>query len=156
MGMTEDQAKALARFAHLYRPEWDEVGILRKLEEVCTRNPLDVGMALMRLLADTGARTPGVLPKDGPHWRERVATPEQQYRHPPKPHEECSRHPGQYRLSCGGCAADKRAEREAAAGIEHLDREAAVERAREAVAAAQELQRQRDAEAEARTTKEDA
>jgi hypothetical protein len=32
----------------------------------------------------------------------------------PQPHEECAHHQGQFRLSCSGCAADRKAAREEA------------------------------------------
>lgn len=50
----------------------------------------------------------------------------------PQPHEECAKHPGQYRWACGGCNADRKARRDE-------DEQQSTERAnrsREEVAAA--------------------
>ena len=121
MPLTLQQARPLAALVHQLRPEWDERGVLTALERCAGRNPLDVAMAAIRAAADLGAHTPGVIPTDGPHWRERLS--ETRSPRNPLPHEECDSHPGQFRLSCSGCSANRKAKREA-------DREAAHHQAR--------------------------
>jgi len=105
MPLTKAQADHLAALMHELRPEWDAHGCLKALEKVAGRNPFDIAMAALRAAADLGAKTPGVIPSDGPHWREKLS--EQRAPRNPLPHEECGRHPGQYRLSCSGCASEK-------------------------------------------------
>lgn len=58
---------------------------------------------------------------------------------PPKKHEECATHAGQYRLSCSGCAADRKAAaqaRNANLGPARMTRDEALARMRADVAAA--------------------
>lgn len=105
MPLTLDQATPLAALIHKLRPEWDERGILSALEKCAGRNPFDVAAAAIRAAADRGAKTPGVIPADGPHWREKVS--DQLSPRNPMPHEQCPKHIGQYRQSCSGCRADK-------------------------------------------------
>lgn len=105
MPLTLDQGQALATLVHRLRPEWDERGVLSALEKCAGRNELDVAMAAIRATADLGAKTPGVIPSDGPHWRERLS--ETRSPRNPLPHEECGAHPGQFRLSCSGCRSEK-------------------------------------------------
>lgn len=77
---------------------------------------------------------------------------EQSTRQPPRRHEECPQHPGEYRLSCRGCGADKRAQRDqvAAEREQHQQqtRDEAIARARADIAAAQAEQQRLWAEPE--------
>ena len=127
MPLTLDQATPLAALLHKLRPEWDERGILKALEKCAGRNAFDVAMAALRATADMGAKTPGVIPSDGPHWRERLS--ENRSPRNPLPHEECSDHPGQYRLSCSGCRSEKLAPVVPLQG-QRIDRDAALALAR--------------------------
>lgn len=111
--LTKQQAQALAHFANLCRPDWDERGIMAQLAKVTERHPLDVGMALMRLCGDGNVDNPGAFPNPaGPHWAEKVSH-DVNMRRPPRKPEECAKHAGEYRLSCRGCGADRRAARDA-------------------------------------------
>jgi hypothetical protein len=105
MPLTRQQAQSLAAVIHKLRPEWDERGVIRALEKCAGLNPFEVSMAAIRAANDPGAKTPGVIPTDGPHWHERV-TADRSPRNP-MPHEECGSHRGQFRLSCSGCASDR-------------------------------------------------
>lgn len=117
--LTKQQAQALAHFAHLCRPDWDEAGIMAQLAKVTERHPLDIGIALMRLCGDPNVDNPGAFPNPtGPHWAEKVSH-DANIRTPPKKHEECGKHAGEYRLSCRGCAADRKARREQAEADAH-------------------------------------
>lgn len=107
--MTPQQAKALAHLTALLRPDWNEHGIYAALGKCKDREPFAVALATIRAARDDGARTPGVIPSDGPHWRELEgvkATPDEAGR-PPKKHEECKTHPGRWADNCGGCASDR-------------------------------------------------
>jgi hypothetical protein len=73
MPLTEQQARPLAALIHQLRPEWDEGGILKQLQKCAHLNPFDVSMAAVRAATDLGAKTPGVIPSDGPHWHERLS-----------------------------------------------------------------------------------
>lgn len=136
MPLTLEQATPLAALVHQLRPEWDERGILKALEKCAGRNLFDVAAAAIRAAADRGAKTPGVIPSDGPHWRERVS--DQLSPRNPMPHEECPHHVGQFRLACSGCHADKLAgERSTAPSpLRVLNTTVAVAQAREALYAA--------------------
>lgn len=108
MPLTKATAEHLAALMHDLRPEWDAHGNLRALEAVAGRNEFDVAAAAIRACADRTAETPGVLKSpNSPCWRERIS--ENRTPRNPMPHEECGKHPGQFRLSCSGCFSEKHA-----------------------------------------------
>ncbi len=147
-----DQIARLAALGNALRPDWPVASLQTFIERnLSARAYGDVAVAL----AWVGSRcpetaTPRLLLESGPWWKAAVLDdPQRAHRHPPKPHEECGKHPGQYRLSCGGCAADRREireQREAEQAEEaRMRREEAIRKAREDAAAAK----------AARTTEED-
>lgn len=134
MPLTLDQARPLAATVHALRPDWDTAGILSALQRCAGRNEFDVAVAAIKAAADPGAKTPGVIPSDGPHWRERVSA-ERTPRNP-MPHEECRAHLGQFRGSCSGCRADALAHDIDTQPHQPMTRDQALAHARETVAAA--------------------
>jgi hypothetical protein len=116
MPVTREQAYTIGHVAHAVRewlradradlPEWHVEGIVKNIERIANRRFPDVALAAIRAAMDPGAKTPGVIPTDGPHWAEGVT-----YDPPriPKLHEECPLHAGNWRDACHGCAADKAA-----------------------------------------------
>ena len=68
--MTRAQTVAVATAVQQCRPEWDHAGIVAALEKASTLGtPAEVAAAAFRLAGDLKARTPGLLPKPGSHWR---------------------------------------------------------------------------------------
>ena len=70
MTISREQAQALTRLVHALRPAWNEEGIYAALGKLKARDPYDVALAAIRAAADKNAKTPGVIPTDGPHWNE--------------------------------------------------------------------------------------
>lgn len=79
MPVTPDQARAIAYLAVACRPDrastWDAAGVVAMIRRVADRDLAAVTLAVIRAAADPNANTPGVIPTDGPHWSERLATP---------------------------------------------------------------------------------
>ena len=68
--MTRAQEVAIATAVQQVRPEWDHPGILAALHAAQGMgSPAEVAAAAFRLAGDLKARTPGLLPKPGSHWR---------------------------------------------------------------------------------------
>ena len=68
--MTRAQGVAIATAVQQVRPEWDHPGILAALHAAQGMgSPAEVAAAAFRLAGDLKARTPGLLPKPGSHWR---------------------------------------------------------------------------------------
>lgn len=68
--MTRAQAVAIATAVQQVRPEWDHPGILAALHAAAAHGtPAEVAAAAFRLAGNLAARTPGMLPKPGAHWR---------------------------------------------------------------------------------------
>lgn len=107
MPMTKPQADAIAVLVHNLRTEWDTRGIMAALAKCAHQPAADVALASIRAAMDPGAKTPGVIPTDGPHWAERLAPREAP--RPPRHDEQCPHHAGNYREGCHGCAADQKA-----------------------------------------------
>lgn len=106
--MTIDRptGETIARLMSHLRPEWDLPGCVAAVRTVARRHPGDVAMAAVRLAMTPEAKTPAVLGVlDGPHWREKVAPTA--HRQPPRKHEQCRQHAGEWAESCRGCAADQ-------------------------------------------------
>src|SRR5690348_11461906 len=108
MPTTDQDARALTYIAKRLREEtygacrWDEAGIHAVVKQLVGRNLPTVVEQVTRHASDPEAKTPGAInrpflpeaPKAGPNY-------------PPKRHEECANHPGQWRDACNGCQADK-------------------------------------------------
>lgn len=115
--MNENEINRIAAMANALRPDWPLASLRTLLAgpDLRNRSRRDVAVALAWVACETETMTPARVIESGPWWHAaNVETPERVVRKPPKAHEECGRHPGQYRLSCGGCAADRRAIRDEA------------------------------------------
>ena len=118
--MTRAQAVAIATAVQQVRPEWDHPGILAALH-AAHGTPAEVAAAAFRLAGDLKARTPGLLPKPGSHWRAPaeggptvsvIAT-------------RCGEHPARRALDCPECAETASADpTEGAAAVRAALREA--------------------------------
>lgn len=116
MPTTDQDARALTYIVKRLREEtygasrWDETGIHAVITKLIGRNLPTVVEQITRHASDPEAKTPGAInrpflpeaPKAGPLY-------------PPKRHEECPHHPGQWRDACHGCQADKLAGEQAPA-----------------------------------------
>lgn len=82
MPVTDQQARAIAFLASAVRPHraatWDEAGIVANIAKVRDRELATVALAVIRAAADREAKSPGVIPTNGPHWNERLAEPKWQ------------------------------------------------------------------------------
>jgi hypothetical protein len=100
--LSQQQAKALAHFVATLRPDWNAEGIYAALGKCRDRDPFATSLAAIRAAWDDGARTPGVIPTDGPHWREMAG--EVPKVAPRSYNVPCPFHAGEV-LPCGRCAA---------------------------------------------------
>lgn len=69
--MNNLQASHLAELLHLLRRDWDLPGVraaLAKADRMGT--PPEVAIAAIRCAANRAARSPGIIPADGGHWRD--------------------------------------------------------------------------------------
>ena len=67
--LTRPQAEALAAFVARVRNDWSHGGIVAAIETANTGDALDTARALVNLAADPSVRTPALLAKPGPWWR---------------------------------------------------------------------------------------
>jgi len=76
MTITAAQGKALTALVHLLRPDWDKPGIEDAIYRARGKgDAAAVCVAAIRAATNSTVRTPGVIPLDGPHWRETSLTP---------------------------------------------------------------------------------
>lgn len=72
---TPNHAKHLTSLVESLRPDWDRSGIADAIWKARDRGTaLEVCIAAVKACVLTN-RTPGVIPLDGPHWRETVHVP---------------------------------------------------------------------------------
>ena len=67
--LTRTQAEALATFIVRVREDWSHGGTVAAIETADTGDALDTARALVNLAADPSVRTPALLAKPGPWWR---------------------------------------------------------------------------------------
>lgn len=107
MPMTREQAVLVAKLVNAIRPSWDTQGVLENLKPLASREPAQVAMAAIRAAVDEGAATPGVIPKDGPHWHEKVQVGSEAARHTSSvPISEVCDHCGRSEAHCRDTATD--------------------------------------------------
>lgn len=79
MPVTKDQAQMLAALAVASRPyrapTWDEAGVVSAIAEIRNMSLPEVILRVIRAAADRDAKTPGVIPKNGPHAQEQLKPP---------------------------------------------------------------------------------
>lgn len=104
MSIDEQELRAIAYLAIRVRKAtfgcapWDELGLMANLRKIQNRNLHLTIEHVMRHAADPNAKSPGVLA--GSFTPE---APKAERYTPPKKHQECKIHPGQWASSCGGC-----------------------------------------------------
>ena len=67
--LTRTQAEALATFIVRVREDWSHSGVMAALEKSNIVDALDTARAVVNLAADPTAKTPALLAKPGPWWR---------------------------------------------------------------------------------------
>lgn len=79
MPVTEQQARAITFLAMAARPtgapRWDEGGVYANVMKVADRAVGAVTIAVIQAAEDRNAQSPGVIPTNGPHWRDPAAAP---------------------------------------------------------------------------------
>lgn len=75
--ITRTQAQQLAAFIHTIRPDWDPAGTTHNIGLAKDRGtPADVAHAAIRAASNPANRTPGIIPRDGEHWRQPWKAPD--------------------------------------------------------------------------------
>lgn len=79
MPVNEQQARAITFLAMAARPtgapRWDEGGVYANVMKVADRAVGAVTIAVIQAAEDRNAQSPGVIPTNGPHWRDPAAAP---------------------------------------------------------------------------------
>lgn len=92
MPVTAQQAEQLAELALACRPygapRWDRQGTYAAIGKVRSRSLASVIIAVVQAAEDAHAETPGVIPTDGPHWRQPIPG-DRPAATPPKREEAC-------------------------------------------------------------------
>lgn len=99
--LTRTQAEALATFIVRVREDWSHSGVMAALEKSNIVDALDTARAVVNLAADPTAKTPALLAKPGPWWR----NPESRNVAPPRNSMRCHEHPDQ-EMPCATCRAE--------------------------------------------------
>lgn len=115
--MNDAEVKRLAHAINELRPSWPISSLATFISRsLSSRNYRDAAVALVYVALDAdGAgnyvtETPRRVLEAGPWWKAAEINGTNVGRRPPKRHEECRTHPGQYADHCGGCNADRLAE----------------------------------------------
>lgn len=107
MSIDEQELRALAFLALRVRKAthgcapWDEPGLMANLRKIQNRNLHMTIEHVLRHAADPNAKSPGVIV--GSFTPE---APKAARFTPPKRHEECKIHAGQWANACGGCRSE--------------------------------------------------
>jgi hypothetical protein len=111
--MTPDQIERLAALGTALRPDWPQASLRTFIaDNLHWRAYGDIAVALAWVAAkEVGTETPKLLLRDGLWWKA-CNVDGHTTRHPPKAHEECPEHPGEYQLSCRLHAAERKAHRD--------------------------------------------
>lgn len=109
--MNENEIGRIAAAMNCLRPDWP-TGSIRALlagPKMKHRPRRDVIVALGWVAAETESKTPGrVIEETGPWWKAAaVEGGEDRRYHPPKDHQACGKHPGEWRDRCRACTADR-------------------------------------------------
>jgi len=104
--LTENEIDRITAAVSALRPDWPAKSLHTLIaDKLAHRTRRDVAVALTWVACDSDTKSPGRVLENGPWWT--GLGQEQRVPRNPLPHEECGRHPGQYRLSCSGCASEK-------------------------------------------------
>lgn len=96
--LTRPQAEALATFIVRVREDWSHTGVMAALEKSNIVDALDTARALINLAATPTAKTPALLAKPGPWWRD----PTGQNMAPERHTMQCHEHPT-HTVPCREC-----------------------------------------------------
>ena len=96
--LTRPQAEALATFIVRVREDWSHGGVMAALEKSNIVDALDIARAVVNLAADPTAKTPALLAKPGPWWR----NPTGENAAPERYTMRCHEHPTQH-APCREC-----------------------------------------------------
>ena len=101
--MNSKQGELLVDLIATLRPDWQRPGILKFVRETAARtDAITTARAAINFTANIAARTPALMPKDGPHWPNDGARPKDR----PRTYDmTCPDHPGQHH-PCQTCAAE--------------------------------------------------
>lgn len=104
--MDANEIQRLAAMGAALRPDWPARSLGTFIERnLGARAYGDVAVALAWVAARTKTETPRLLLEAGPWWKAAAGDSHHTPR-PPRKAEECQTHPGNWRESCHGCAAD--------------------------------------------------
>ena len=98
--LTRTQAEALATFIVRVREDWSHSGVMAALEKSNIVDALDTARAVVNLAADPTAKTPALLAKPGPWWR----NPTGENVSPERYTMRCHEHPAET-VPCRECTA---------------------------------------------------
>lgn len=108
--MNENEIGRIAAAINQLRPDWP-TGSIRTLlagPKLKDRPRRDVAVALTWVACETDSKTPARVNEPGPWWKATSAEGgEDQRWAPPKDHQACGKHPGEWRDRCRCCTADK-------------------------------------------------
>lgn len=96
MSLTQTQGQRLCELIHLLRKDWDIPGIAAAIRAVDIAPPAQIAAAALAYTANPDNRTPGGIPKPGPHWRFLEAGA---HRAPTM----CGAHPAHRAIACPEC-----------------------------------------------------
>ena len=103
--ITEQQARALAYLLNQVRPDWPVPSLMALLEK--NRDVPSLGaltVAAVTKAMEPSCKTPAPIFQPGTHW-----TPDVRADQPPPP--RCPQHTSYYAHNCGGCRADRIAQK---------------------------------------------
>lgn len=100
MRIDRAQAEALAAFIIRVRTDWSHSGVMAALEKSNIVDALDTARAVVNLAADPTAKTPALLAKPGPWWR----NPAGENVSPERYTMRCHEHPAET-VPCRECTA---------------------------------------------------
>lgn len=108
--MNENEIGRIAAAVNCLRPDWP-IGSLSTLlnrAELVRRPRRDVAIALTWVACDSETKTPARVIEGGPWWMATSAEGGENRRWaPPKDHQACGKHPGEWRDRCRACTADQ-------------------------------------------------
>lgn len=108
MPMTQRDAQALTYLVGRLREEtkgatkWDEHGVYAVVSKLIGQHLATSIERITRHAADIDAKTPGAINRP---FVPEARVPDNRWK-PPKKHEECPKHPGQWPSACGPCATE--------------------------------------------------
>lgn len=136
--MNENEIERIANAIHALRPDWPAASIHSLISDrMAGHTRRDAAVALAWVACESETKTPARVLEAGPWWQAaNVEAPARSGWKPPRKEEQCSTHPGQWAVNCGGCVADKRAIDDQLEARNIIAAEDAIAQARAAIAEA--------------------